>query len=331
MPDDPSAPPPSGSPTAAPSGTATGATSGAGAGAVHGAAGAPAAAAPLVAGTPAAVPPHAAAASGARRRRESLFAVRTQVPDQWRAPLALLPIAVLLGVWSLATYGGFVNRFFLPSPTDVLDGLVQLLVEQGLLMAVGVSALRILAAFALSVAVAFPLGIMMGSFDAVNRLFNPIVAPLRYMPITAFIPLLILWFGIYEKQKIAFLFLGTFVFLLPVVVDAVRAVPEELVATAFTLGASRMQVVWTVLVPAALPQIFDSFRVMNAIAWTYVILAEFVNPRQGIGYLLNLAQQHSKPEWSLAGIAVVGVIGLFTDYAIALVNRLLFSWREQPE
>ena len=262
------------------------------------------------------------------RGTKRLFEVRSPVPERYRLPLAVLPIVLFLGAWSIASYGGFVNRFFLPTPTDVLDGLVQLIVEQGLLRAVGVSALRILAAFALSVAVAFPLGVLMGAFDAVDRAFEPIVAPLRYMPITAFIPLLILWFGIYEKQKIAFLFLGTFVFLLPVVVDAIRAVPEELAATAFTLGATRMQVVLTVLVPAALPQIFDSFRVMNAIAWTYVILAEFVNPQQGIGYLLNLAQQHSKPEWSLAGIAVVGVIGLLTDYGIAALNKLVFRWRE---
>ena len=260
--------------------------------------------------------------------QKRFFEVRQPVAERWRLPLALMPVAVVLGAWSAASYGGFVSRFFLPSPTDVLDGLVQLVVEQGLLKAVGVSALRILAAFVLSAAVAFPLGVLMGTFDAVNRVFDPIVAPLRYMPITAFIPLLILWFGIYETEKIAFLFLGTFVFLLPVVVDAIRNVPEELVSTALTLGATRGQVVWTVLIPAALPQIFDSFRVMNAIAWTYVILAEFVNPRQGIGYLLNLAQQHSKPEWSLAGIAVVGVIGLITDYAIAAINKLVFRGRE---
>jgi len=275
-------------------------------------------------------PPAAAPAPQAPPvRRHQLLGVRTPAPEAWRVPLAVVPLLILLAAWAVASYGGFVSRFFLPSPTDVLDGLVQLIVDQGLLKAVGVSSLRILAAFALSVAVAFPLGVLMGSFDAFNRAFDPIVAPLRYMPITAFIPLLILWFGIYEKQKIAFLFLGTFVFLLPVVVDAVRAVPEELVSTAFTLGATRRQVVLTVLVPAALPQIFDSFRVMNAIAWTYVILAEFVNPQQGIGYLLNLAQQHSKPEWSLAGIAVVGVIGLVTDFCIAAANRLLFRWREQ--
>ena len=98
----------------------------------------------------------------------------------------------------------------------------------------------------------------MGAFDPINRFFEPIMAPLRYMPISAFIPLLILWFGIYEKQKIAFLFLGVFVYLLPVVVSSIRLVPEELVQTALTLGASKAQVVRTVLVPAALPEIFDS-------------------------------------------------------------------------
>jgi NitT/TauT family transport system permease protein len=176
--------------------------------------------------------------------------------------------------------------------------------------------------------VALPLGILMGSFEAVNRFFEPIVAPMRYLPITAFIPLLILWFGIQETQKVAFLFLGTFVFLLPVVVDAIRVVPDELVQTSFTLGASRWQVIRTVLIPAALPQIFDSFRVMNAIAWTYIILAEIVNPQNGIGYILRLAEQHFKPAWSFAGILVVGVIGLITDLLIRGINRLLFRWRD---
>ena len=156
----------------------------------------------------------------------------------------------------------------------------------------------------------------MGAFEPVNRFFEPIMAPLRYMPISAFIPLLILWFGIYEKQKIAFLFLGVFVYLLPVVVTAIRAVPEELVQTALTLGASQAQVVRTVLLPAALPEIFDSFRVMNAISWTYVILAEAVNPEHGLGYMVELARTHQKASWSFAGLLVIGGIGLLTDFLI---------------
>ena len=221
-----------------------------------------------------------------------------------------------------------VPSFFLPPPHEVVKSLLYLIFEKDLLHAVGVSALRIVKAFGLSLAVALPLGIAMGSFDAINRIFDPIVAPMRYLPITAFIPLLILWFGIDEAQKVAFLFLGTVVYLLPAVVDAIRLVPEELVQTAFTLGATKAQVIRTVLIPAAMPQIFDGFRVMNAIAWTYIILAELVNASSGIGYILNLAAQHTKPEWSFAGILVVGVIGILTDLLIRAVNRLLFSWRE---
>ena len=149
------------------------------------------------------------------------------------------------------------------------------------------------------------------------------------MPISAFIPLLILWFGIDEGQKIAFLFLGVFVYLLPVVVNAIRAVPDELVQTALTLGASRGQVIRTVLIPAALPDIFDSFRVMNAISWTYVILAEFVNARRGLGYLIALAGNHLKTAEVFSGILIIGMIGLSTDYAIRIVNGFLFRWRHE--
>ena len=194
--------------------------------------------------------------------------------------------------------------------------------------AILISSRRIAIAFLLASAIALPLGVLMGAFDPINRFFEPIVAPLRYMPISAFIPLLILWFGIYEEQKIAFLFLGVFVYLLPVVVSSIRLVPEELVQTALTLGASKFQVIRTVLVPAALPEIFDSFRVMNAIAWTYVILAEAVNPEHGLGYMVELARTHHKASWSFAGLLVIGGIGLLTDFLIRLVSSLLFRWRE---
>jgi NitT/TauT family transport system permease protein len=268
-----------------------------------------------------------------------LWGLRSNIPATTAKLLGASSVALLLLVWCVLSYvrvdrgaasgpEPLVSHFFLPPPGEVVRSLLYLFFEQNLLSAVWTSLQRILIAFGLSVAVALPLGILMGSFEAVNRFFDPIVAPMRYLPITAFIPLLILWFGIQETQKVAFLFLGTFVFLLPVVVDAVRVVPDELVQTSFTLGASRWQVIRTVLIPAARPQIFDSFRVMNAIAWTYIILAEIVNPQNGIGYILRLAEQHTKPAWSFAGILVVGIIGILTDLIIRGLNRLLFPWRE---
>lgn len=271
------------------------------------------------------------------KNRASLWALRSSIPAGPGRLASIISVVILAGAWCVASYvqvsrNGetvpLVPHFFLPSPDEVLRGLFYLVFEKDLLPAVGVSALRIVKAFGLSLAVALPLGIAMGSFEIINRVFDPIIAPLRYLPITAFIPLLILWFGIDETQKVAFLFLGTVVYLLPAVVDAVRLVPEEMVQTAFTLGATKAQVIRTVLIPAAMPQIFDGFRVMNAIAWTYIILAEIVNAQSGIGYILQLAGQHNKPAWSFAGILVVGVIGILSDTVIRLINRLLFSWRE---
>ncbi len=271
------------------------------------------------------------------KAKPPLWAIRTPVAVGTGRLLSLVALVVIGAAWCVLSYvhveregqmQPLVPAFFLPAPHEVIKSLLYLIFEKNLLSAVAVSAVRIIKAFALSLAVAVPLGIAMGSFDAINRIFDPIVAPMRYLPITAFIPLLILWFGIDEAQKVAFLFVGTVVYLLPAVVDAIRLVPEELVQTAFTLGATKAQVIRTVLIPAAMPQIFDSFRVMNAIAWTYIILAELVNPQNGIGYILQLAQSHAKPEWSFAGILVVGVIGILTDLIIRAINRLLFSWRE---
>ncbi len=85
----------------------------------------------------------------------------------------------------------------------------------------------------------------------------------------------------------------------------------------------------TVLVPAALPEIFDSFRVMNAISWTYVILAEAVNPEHGLGYMVELARTHQKASWSFAGLLVIGGIGLITDSAIRLFWNIAFRWKEK--
>lgn len=261
-------------------------------------------------------------------RQNSLFAIRSPLPKRTALVLGFVAPALVLGAWCLLTYGGFVEPSFLPKPTEVVRGTLQLFLHYELAQAILISSRRIAIAFLLASAVALPLGILMGAFDPINRFFEPIMAPLRYMPISAFIPLLIFWFGIYEEQKIAFLFLGVFVYLLPVVVSSIRLVPEELVQTALTLGASKFQVIRTVLIPAALPEIFDSFRVMNAIAWTYVILAEAVNPGGGLGYMVELARTHHRASWSFAGLLVIGGIGLLTDFLIRLLSSLLFRWRE---
>lgn len=260
--------------------------------------------------------------------KQSSWSIRQPVPRATALALSFVMPVLVFAVWCLLTYGRLVPADFVPTPTETVRGTLQLFIQYDLWTAILVSTRRIALAFLLASAIALPLGVMMGAFTPIHHLFESITAPLRYMPISAFIPLLILWFGIYEKQKIAFLFLGVFVYLLPVVVSAIRAVPEELVQTALTLGATKGQVIRTVLLPSALPEIFDSFRVMNAISWTYVILAEAVNPEHGLGYMVELARTHQKASWSFAGLIVIGGIGLLTDFIIRSISRVLFGWRE---
>jgi NitT/TauT family transport system permease protein len=286
-------------------------------------------------GSPEPAPPAPASGTAPRRltSRESIWGLRRSLPRRYRLPFALALPLVLLAVWCLLTLGSqpVLNELFLPSPLRVLQATLQMIFEHTLFEAIAASTARIVVAFLAAALVAVPLGVLMGSFEPINRLCEPVMAPLRYLPISAFIPLLILWLGIGEEQKVAFLFLGVFVYLLPVVVTAIRAVPEELVQTALTLGATRWQVVRTVLIPAALPDIFDSFRVMNAISWTYVILAEFVNARSGLGYLIQLSGNHLRTAQVFSGILIIGIIGLTTDAMIRTLNRWLFRWREQQQ
>ena len=141
----------------------------------------------------------------APRRKRGLFELRAPLPRPTALVLGLVAPAVVLVGWCVLTYGRIAPADFLPSPTDVVKGTIQLFVQHDLATAILVSTRRIALAFLLASALALPLGVLMGAFDPVNRFFEPIVAPLRYMPISAFIPLLILWFGIYEKQKIAFI------------------------------------------------------------------------------------------------------------------------------
>ena len=263
------------------------------------------------------------------RKTSTFWDIRQPVPRGTAIALAFIMPVVVIAAWCIVSYGGLAPSDFLPSPTEVVRGTLQLFIQYDLWTSILISTKRIVLAFLLASAFAVPLGVAMGAFAPIHHIFESIMAPLRYMPISAFIPLLILWFGIYDKEKIAFLFLGVFVYLLPVVVSAIHAVPEELVQTALTLGASKLQVIRTVLVPAALPDIFDSFRVMNAILWTYVILAEAVNPEHGLGYMVELARTHQKASWSFAGLLVIGGIGLFTDFLIRAVSNMLFRWREE--
>ena len=253
--------------------------------------------------------------------------VREAVSERHARALALAGLLTFLGVWAVLSYADIVPTVILPSPTEVVRAFPVLHFEEALVRSAGWSFYRITMGFLLSALLAIPLGLLMGTFPPVRHFVAPILDPLRFLPISALVPLTIVWFGIEEKQKIAFLFMGTVVYLLPLVVEAVQGVDEVYLQTALTLGASRSQVVRHVLVPGSLPAIGEALRVLNGIGWTYVILAEVINARYGLGALITVAGKRSHVDQIFALVIVILVIGVASDFLIRFVNRRLFFWK----
>ena len=254
--------------------------------------------------------------------------VRGFVTDRKKRSLALSGLLTFFGLWCVLTYAGLVPRIILPSPTDVLRAFPVLHFEEALVRSAIASLYRVFAGFLLSAMVAIPLGLLMGTFPQVKHFFAPVLDPLRFLPISALVPLFIVWFGIDDLQKIVFLFVGTFVYMLPLVIEAVEGVENVYLQTATTLGASQGQLVRHVIVPGSLPAIAEALRVMNGIGWTYVILAEVINARYGLGALITVAGKRSHVDQIFALVLVILVIGVVTDLIIRVINKALFGWKE---
>jgi NitT/TauT family transport system permease protein len=254
--------------------------------------------------------------------------VRGPVTRGTARKLALAGVATFFGVWCALSYTGLVPSVILPSPTDVLKAFPVLHFEEALVRSAIASFYRVSMGFLLAAAVAIPLGIWMGTYPPVKRFFFPMLDPLRFLPISALVPLFIVWFGIDDMQKIAFLFVGTIVYLLPLVVEAVEGVEEVYLQTATTLGATQAQLIRHVLIPGSLPAIGEALRVMNGIGWTYVILAEVINAPLGLGALINVAGKRGHVDQIFALVLVILAIGATTDLIIRMVNKRLFAWAE---
>lgn len=242
--------------------------------------------------------------------------------------LACLGMAVVLLAWSLLTYTGLVKQFFLPTPTKVLSTIGSLLIQGSLLQDSLASIYRILLGFLLSLVVSLPLGIGLGTSKRFEALTEPLIAFIRYVPPSAFIPLAIIWFGIGEWEKIAILFLGVAPYLILLIADIVKNTRRELVEAAFTLGAESKDIITKVIIPSSMPGIWDSFRIMIGAAWTFVIIAEIVGASSGLGHLMIEAQRFLRTDNIFAGIVVIGLLGLTTDYSFKITYKLFFPWME---
>jgi NitT/TauT family transport system permease protein len=264
----------------------------------------------------------------APRKIEDFLSPREPIPKSLYLLLALSSFAFFLIVWSILTYGGLVDPLFLPSPGRVFQAGVDLFVELGFTTDILNSVYRVMLGFIVAALIGVPLGLFMGTFKVAEAFTEPVVGFIRYMPASAFIPLFILWLGIGDIEKIAIIFVGSFFQLVLMVAVVAKNVHKDMLETAYTLGAKRFQVIWKVLLPASLPGIVDTLRIIVGWAWTYIIVAELVASASGIGYMIISAQRMLRTGNIIFGILTIGILGLITDYFFKWLYNRLFPWVE---
>ena len=256
----------------------------------------------------------------------SLFAIRTPISRLSRWTLTWLSLVVPLVAWIALSASGAVEPTFLPSPAAVWSAGVEMAQEGELLGDLWATVKRVLIGFGLAVLVSVPLGIVMGTFRAGQAAFEPMIGLLRYLPASAFIPLLIIWLGLGEPSKVAILFIGTVFFNTLMTADVVRGVPAPLIDVSYTLGARKFEVLRKVIVPHALPGMIDAIRVNAAAAWNFVVVAELIASTAGLGYRIVRAQRFLQTDRIFAVLVVIGVAGLTIDIALRLLRDRIGRW-----
>ncbi|NVK33971.1 MAG: ABC transporter permease [Rhodobacteraceae bacterium] len=256
----------------------------------------------------------------------TLFSPKTDIPRSLYISLSISSVLVVLGLWCLLTYGGFTPPDFLATPVEVLQAAVKRISNLSLFEHMWASLTVIMSGFILASVFAVPLGILMGSFRAVQAMLEPITGFMRYIPVSALIPLLILWVGIGFEQKVMVIFLGTFFQQLILISDVSSRVSKDLIDCAYTLGAKRGQVVRSILLPACMPGVMDNLRVTMGWAWTYLVVAELVAANSGLGYMILNAMRGLFTDVILLGVFTIGILGLITDFLFKWLRQRLLPW-----
>jgi NitT/TauT family transport system permease protein len=254
--------------------------------------------------------------------------LRRPIPAMTYRALAVTGFAISLLLWALISGAGIIDPIFLPSPLTVAETGLKLLQDSILWTDLWVSFVRVTIGFALSAAIALPVGILIGAFKPLEALVQPVTEFVRYVPVPALIPILMVTLGIGEGSKWALIFIGTYFQLVLMVADEVRRVPYELIQVSQTLGATKGEAIRKVLWRAAMPGIFDALRLCNGWAWTYLIVAELVAANEGLGFrILKFSRFLQTPKiWIY--LILLGTVGLLLDLLFRAFNRRLFRWAE---
>ncbi len=255
-----------------------------------------------------------------------LTAPKEDIPNKFVISAGLISWLVLLTGWVILSYTGWVPSMFLPSPLEVLKTGMRLAEDGSLLTHIWASLEVVIIGFWLSSLVAIPLGLLMGSFRIVQAFLDPLVNFIRYLPVTSFVPLFILWIGIGIEQRVTVIIFGVFFQQVVMIADVSRGVSKDLLHAAYTLGTSRKKVLTQIIMPASVPGVLDALRVTIGWAWTYLVVAELVAANSGLGYISLKAMRGFQVDIIFLAIVIIGLLGLITDQFFKVLRLRLSAW-----
>lgn len=241
---------------------------------------------------------------------------------RWAAGASVLALALL---WWAATRFGWVDVLFLPAPEQLFEALQRLwqegYLDASLLQHVGTSLLRVLLALGAAVLTAIPLGVLMGLNPLAGAALDPLVEFYRPIPPLAYLPLIVIWFGIGELSKVLLIYLALFAPLLIATAAGVRRVDRSRVQAVRCLGASRWQVVRYVILPSALPEVLTGLRIALGVGWSTLVAAELIAANRGLGFMVQSAAQFLATDVVVVGILLIAAIALAFELGLRWVQR----------
>lgn len=239
----------------------------------------------------------------------------------------VFPIAVILG-WELLVRAGIVGGRLMPPPSRILAAVQELTISGDLLTHIWVTLKRVLFGFVLGAVTGTVLGALTGFLPRAARIFDPTLQALRAIPSIAWVPLFILWFGIFEASKIALIGVGVFFPVYLGVYGAVVGVDRRIVEVGRIYRLSGFELVRRILLPSILPGYVLALRSGLGLGWMFVVAAEFMGASEGLGYLLVDGQQLGKPDQILAAILIFAIVGKATDTIVILLSNPFLRWQD---
>lgn len=274
-------------------------------------------------------PAAAQTAAVVRRRRSRLLTIGAVPSRRQFVTIAVSVFALLLLSWWLATRNGTIPAIFLPGLEQVWARMVKLAADGTLQSDIKDSLYRISIAFAISSLMSIVIGVLAGCYGLCKAMFEPLVDFIRYMPVVAFVPLTILWTGTDDFQKFLVIWIGTFFQQVLMMMDAVKRVPGDFVGLGRTLGMPDWKILFRIVLPSALPGIWDALRISLGWAWTWLVLAELVASTSGLGYRIVVSQRYFQTDTIIGYILLLGLLGLLTDQLMRAAERVLFRYNRR--